>query len=159
MPYSLYWQIGNVGIIDGLLGKLSDWNMWRSCYQKAWSFTIQIILTRKKMIGLQNLQPLVTKMQNFPSWWITRHTVNKVRCPAWLLPGPCFWPEGWMDFLSCLVVAVLQTVVSKNKAGHMPDWGTRISMHIEDKMFHHWRKGFDAKCDWLKIEDAWNCVP
>ena len=37
-----------------------------------------------------------------------------------------------MDFISCLVVAVLQIVVSKNKAGHKPNWGTRIFMHIED---------------------------
>ena len=35
----LDWQIGNVGIIEGLVGKLSDWNMWCSCYQKAWSFS------------------------------------------------------------------------------------------------------------------------
>ena len=63
--------------------------------------------------------------------------MNKVGCPAWLLPGLCFWREGWMDFISCLVVAVLQTVVSENKDGHKPNWGIRMFMHIEDKRFYH----------------------
>ena len=108
----LDWQIGNVGIIDGLLGKLCDWNMWCSCYRKAWSFNYSNNSnTHKKWFGYLCNKfatpggPLVTKIQNFPSWWITRNTV----------------------------VAVLQIVGSKNKAGHTPNWGSpRIFMQIED---------------------------
>ena len=59
--------------------------------------------------------------------------MNKVGWPAWLLPGLCLRPEGLMDFISCLVVAVLQIVGSKNQSGHKLDWGSpTIFMQIED---------------------------
>ena len=112
MHASLDWQICNVGIIHGLLGKLCDWNMWCSCYRKAWSFNYpNSSNTRKKSFGyLCNKfatpwEPLDTKIQKFPTWWITRNTV----------------------------VAVLQIVGCKNKAGHTPNWGSpRIFMQIGD---------------------------
>ena len=38
-----------------------------------------------------------------------------------------------MDFISCLVVSVLQIVGSKNQAGHKPNWGSpRFLVQIED---------------------------
>lgn len=43
--------------------------------------------------------------------------MNKVGCPACLFPGLCLWPEELMGCISCLVIAVLQIVGSKNKAG------------------------------------------
>ena len=59
--------------------------------------------------------------------------MNKVGWPAWLLPGLCLRPEGLMDFISCLVVAVLQIVGSKEQFGHKFEWGSLpIFMRIED---------------------------
>ena len=43
--------------------------------------------------------------------------MNKVDRPACLFPGLCSWPEELMGCISCLVIAVLQIVGSKNKAG------------------------------------------
>ena len=132
----LDWQKGNVGIIERLVGKLSDWNMWCSCYQKA--LAIQIMLTHVKSDFASyttNLLPLVTKIQNFPSWWIISNIVNKVGWPAWLLQGLCTPPESLTDFVSCLVGSVLQIAGSKNKAGHKPDWGSPAYFHAD------WRFG------------------
>ena len=59
--------------------------------------------------------------------------MNKVGWSAWLLPGLFLRPEVLMDFISRLVVAVLQIIGSKNKSGHKPNWGSpRIFMQIED---------------------------